>query len=406
MSRYLKSEYLFYLAFVVLTTGLLYSRFMISLGMIFFLLAGLLNAKNKSFQGFLKNRYFLSVSVIFLIFAVSGLWSENVDYFLNRMRIKLPFLFLPFAFYAVPRIPGKNMKILSFWFIALICFSVLCSMLGFLLDMDHYIEIYGKGQIMPTPIHHIRYSILVSMAVLMCIYHLLPNQAAAIAAEKKWLILITVLLSVYLHLLAVRSGLMTLYVLYFCLFIYFAIKPQFRKWAAVFSLSLLIAGFLAVNYVPTIQQKLGYMKYSLELFEKNEGIRDLSDSRRLGSIYGGIELIKQHPLTGVGIGDIMDSTNDYLESNYPELTDLELLPHNQYILTAAALGIPLMLVFIFCTIFPIFYEGGQNDFFMLTAHLMLWASFMVEHTIESQIGVAAYIFIVLFALKNSESQAR
>ena len=145
------------------------------------------------------------------------------------------------------------------------------------------------------------------------------------------------------------------------------------------------------------------MRYSLELFEQNKNIRDLSDSRRLGSIYAGIELVKMNPILGVGIGDIMQETNQYLKNKYPELIDLELLPHNQYILTAAATGIVGLLVFLFLSFYPLFYIQGYTDFFFLSSQMMLFASFMVEHTIESQIGVALYIFITLFAMKTRET---
>lgn len=146
------------------------------------------------------------------------------------------------------------------------------------------------------------------------------------------------------------------------------------------------------------------MRYSLELFSKNQNIRNLSDSRRLGSIYAGIAISKTHPAVGVGIGDIMVETNAYLKKNYPELVDLELLPHNQYILTAAATGFVGMLLFILFTITPLFYIEAYNDFFFLGSQLMFWTSFMVEHTIESQIGVALYIFVLLLAMKIRETR--
>ena len=98
----------------------------------------------------------------------------------------------------------------------------------------------------------------------------------------------------------------------------------------------------------------------------------------------------------------MDETNTYLKQHYPELIDLELLPHNQYILAFATLGLLGLLIFTLLTIWPIFYLGGQKDFLFLGSQLMLMASFMVEHTMESQIGVALYLFILLFCMKNQE----
>jgi O-antigen ligase len=273
----------------------------------------------------------------------------------------------------------------------------------FLTDIDHYVEIYGKGQILPTPIHHIRYSILVSLAVLFCIYLFRKKDLPIVKFERKLIIGIGLFLIIYLHVLAVRSGLMTTYVMLLCLLFFIIKEKGSKKMIISLATGLILTVFIAINFVPTIKNKISYMKYSLELFSKNENIRELSDSRRLGSIYAGIQLTKSNPFLGVGIGDIMDETNAYLSSNYPELTGLELLPHNQYILTSASLGITGLMLFIIFTIMPFFYLNGYNDFLLFSSQLMFFASFMVEHTIESQIGVAVYIFILLFAMKNIES---
>jgi O-antigen ligase len=209
---------------------------------------------------------------------------------------------------------------------------------------------------------------------------------------------------IYLHVLAVRSGIMTLYVALGCLLIIYIKEKGNKLLAAGITVSSILLIFLATQYVPTIKNKIGYMQYSLEKFAKNENIRELSDSRRLGSIFAGLELTRKNPLLGVGIGDIMDETNAYLAKHYPDLTDLELLPHNQYILAGATLGIIGLLIFVLFSLMPLFYLNGYNDYFLLASQFMFFASFMVEHTIESQIGVALYIFITLMAMKNRETQ--
>ncbi|MBT8189374.1 MAG: O-antigen ligase family protein, partial [Bacteroidia bacterium] len=403
-TRQNQSVYIFQFAFLVLSIGLLYSRFMISLGMIFFLVGALWDGNLKvKFGRFLNNKYYLAVTGIFLIFLISGLWSENTDYFLNRMRIKLPFLFLPFAFFASPKIDKLIMKRLMFLFIGIMLSSAIWSTLMFLTDIEHFIEIYKKGQIIPTPIHHVRYSILISISVLFCIYLILNALKALIPKEKTLLLLVILFLTGYSHLLAVRSGLLTLYIVLAC-WLFFYIKMKGRPEIAVgLIIGAVIALLLASSYVPTIRNKIAYTRYSIELFKKNENIRELSDSRRLGSIIAGIELTKENPITGVGIGDLMDETNEFLKEHYPDLTDLELLPHNQYILTSTATGIPAMFLFILFTVLPLFYKKGYGDILIFAGQMLFFASFMVEHTIESQIGVAVYIFILLFSMKNRES---
>ena len=372
--------------------------------MILFLVAGIWEGGLiQNIKDFIKNKHYLAITGIFLIFFVSGLWSENVDYFLNRSRIKLPLFFLPFAFFAMPKFDKQIMQRIFIGFIALISISVLWSIGMFLSDLEYYTQIYGKGQILPTPIHHVRFSIIVSMTVVMCVYGM-KTWKTLTSPQSKLLLGVAVFLTIYLHVLAVRSGLMTLYVALLCLLLVYIKEKGNLYWATGISAVAVVLIFLSTQYVPTIKNKIGYMKYSLDLFAKNENIRDLSDSRRLGSIFAGIELTKQNPILGVGIGDIMDETNSYLEKHYSELTNLELLPHNQYILSSATLGVIGLILFTIFSLMPLFYLNGYQDFFLLATQFMFFASFMVEHTIESQIGVALYIFITLLAMKNRESQ--
>jgi O-antigen ligase len=397
------SKNIFLIACAVWIIGMMWSRFAISLGMLLMLVAGLWNGDIiEKLKGFFTNKYYLSILGIFLIYLVTGLYSDNQDYFMQRMRIKLPFLFLPFAFASVRSVDKETIKQVMYIFVGVTFAGVIWSLSHFLLDVNVYVENYSKGQILPTPVHHIRFSIMVSLAIAMCIYLLMGKLRFK---EKYFVVPVIIFLSIYLHILAVRSGLMTFYVMIICVIFYQLLKRRNIKLMAGLILMTSIAIFLSTQYIPTVKKKIGYTKYSLELFRKNENIRELSDSRRLGSIAAGIQISKEHPIIGVGYGDLMDETNTYLKQNYPELVDLELLPHNQYVLTLTTAGIIGLILFILFTIYPIFYLQGYKDFLFVTTQLMLFASFMVEHTIESQIGVSLYIFIILFCMKNMEAKS-
>jgi len=398
----IEARHIFLVACAAWIIGIMWSRFGISLGMILMLIAGLWSGDIVSkFKFFLSNKYYLCVMGIFILYAVTGLYSEDQTYFLNRMRIKLPFLFLPFAFSAIRGVDRKTIHQVMYLFIVVTLSGVIWSLSHFLLDVNAYVENYSKGQILPTPIHHIRYSIMVAISIAMAIYML--SEKIRFKA-KYFLIAVIAFLSIYLHILAVRSGLLTFYILVICLLVHFLLRRRSIKLMFGLGIMTLLAIFISIQYIPTVKKKIGYTRYSLELFTKNENIRELSDSRRLGSIAAGIDLTKRNPIVGVGYGDIMQETNKYLRTHYPQLIDLELLPHNQYILTASVAGIIGLIFFFLYTIYPIFYLGGMKNFFFLSSQLMFFASFLVEHTLESQIGVALYLFVLLFSMKMMESK--
>lgn len=398
----INSKNIFLLACSVWIIGIMWSRFAISLGMILMLISAFWGGDiGDKFKSFFTNKYYLSVFGIFILFLITGMYSDNQEYFIQRMRIKLPFFFLPFAFSAVKDIAKETIQQIMYVFIAVTLSGVIWSLSHFLLDIDVYVKNYSQGHIIPTPIHHIRFSIMVAISIAMAISMMMGQLRFK---QKYFVTFVIIFLSIYLHLLSVRSGLLAFYVLVLTLLSYHLLKNRNIKIIAGLIVGMALAIFLSIKYIPTVQKKIGYTKYSLELFSKNENIRELSDSRRLGSIVAGLHIAKENPIAGIGYGDLMDETNNYLRENYPELVDLELLPHNQYVLALATAGIIGLILFLLFTIMPIFYLGGYKDFLFVSTQLMLFASFMVEHTIESQIGVALYLFTILFCMKNMENK--
>jgi len=173
----IRSKHIFILASACWIIGIMWSRFGISLGMILMLVAGLWGGNIKSkVKSFVSNKYYLAVTGIFLLFLISGLYSVNQEYFIQRMRIKLPFLFLPFAMSAIKGVDKETIRTIIYLFIAVTLSGVFWSLSHFLLDVNSYVANYSKGQILPTPIHHIRYSIMVALSIAMAIYLLLEKK--------------------------------------------------------------------------------------------------------------------------------------------------------------------------------------------------------------------------------------
>ncbi len=363
-----------------------------------FVLALLQKDLGATFKQFLKSPAFVLLTALFFVSLLSFLNTENTDYFLNRIRIKLPFLVLPFAFYSMRNFSQELFfKILYFFFILVcsICLVLLCI---YLFDFEYYNKIYGAGRIIPTPIQHIRFSLLICVAICAGIYLSFNDFVLKFNWERKLIVCGSVFLFLFLHVLAVRSGLFAIYAILVYTAIYYLVKKRDVTKGLTLLVLLPTLAFLAITFVPTIKSKLGYTKYSLEKLAKMEDIRDLSDSRRIGSIYAGIDLGKKNPLLGVGLGDIKDTTNDYLAENYPGLKDLDLLPHNQFIFYFAVSGFIGLFAFILCAFVPGLYYSAYRDYFFMSITIIFISSFLVEHTIESQLGTASYLLFLLMSL--------
>ena len=79
--------------------GLLFSRALLSSGLIFFAFISLFH-KNiiQQLKDFVKSPVLWSMSLLFVLPAISGFWSEDISQWAQILRIKLPLLLLPVCF--------------------------------------------------------------------------------------------------------------------------------------------------------------------------------------------------------------------------------------------------------------------------------------------------------------------
>jgi len=394
-----KNNSIIFSLFVLTFVGLFFSRFLLSVSMIsMFVYALLQEDLGKTLRQFIKTPAFSLLTVLFFVSLLSYFNTENTDYFLTRIRLKLPFLVLPFAFFSMKQFSEDLFFKIIYFFFALVSIICIVLLVIYLFDFDYYNKIYGAGRIIPTPIQHIRFSLLICVAISSGVYLLFNNYRLKFRWERSVLTWGIGFLFIFLHVLAVRSGLMAIYgVLIYTAVFYLVKKKDFVT--GLFILLVLPAfALLAITFIPTIKNKIGYTKYSLEKLAKMEDIRDLSDSRRIGSIYAGLDLGKKNPVLGVGLGDIKDDTNSYLTEHYPGIKDLDLLPHNQFVFYFAVSGFLGLIAFVICAFVPGFYYSSYANYFFMSITIIYFTSFLVEHTIESQLGTASYLLFLLLSL--------
>ena len=106
-----------------------------------------------------------------------------------------------------------------------------------------------------------------------------------------------------------------------------------------------------------------------------------------------IYIIQQHPVFGVGTGDIQDSFNEAYSETHTKLDKAWWLRcHNQYLAITVAFGVVGLLFFLYYLCYPAIILRKQ-------LHPLYWAfffiallSFLTEDTLETQSGVTFFIF--------------
>lgn len=124
-----------------------------------------------------------------------------------------------------------------------------------------------------------------------------------------------------------------------------------------------------------------------------------SVTQRLEFWKTGSSILASHPIIGVGTGDVPDAfQKEYEAIDSPLAGEHRLRAHNQYLTMAVAFGIPGLLLFLFCLVYPAVRAQNWNNPIYLAFAVIAFLSFLTEDTLETQAGVTFYAFFQCFLL--------
>jgi len=393
-----RRHYLTLFAIVLIMVSLIWSRWLISFGMGILIGNAVLHKDVIShLKHFLKSKWLIAFSLIFFIYLLSGINSDESEQWLKHLRHKLPFLLLPFSFTAMKRITQKEFRFLLFVFLCICTLSVLPVLWEYFHAYAEINDSYLRAQVLPTPISHIRYSLLLTLAVISSVWIFLNAHGNTL---YRYLSLgLGLFLFAFIHLLAVRSGLLALYLSLGFITLFFIIKEK-KWWLAVAGTVVMIAvPVLAWYALPTFQNKIKYAKWDMGIFNSDKDRSQYSDSRRLFSWQVALDIFYEKPLLGSGIGDLrseMDKTYRELRPNLK--AEDRIMPHNQWLYILAGTGLLGLLLFLLSQLFIAFSYGLSKQWLYLAFLIVLTSSFIAEATLEAQLGVGIYcLFVLLLA---------
>lgn len=115
----------------------------------------------------------------------------------------------------------------------------------------------------------------------------------------------------------------------------------------------------------------------------------------------GLSILKNHPIFGVGTGDMRLAYNViYTKDNQGLDSNTRGISHNQFLSVGIALGTIGMIWFIFAFLYPLKFYYKDYLFVMFLA--MALSSFMTDNTLDSQTGVTLFAFFNSFLIVRKE----
>lgn len=389
---------LIFMLLIIMMAALFFSRVVLSVSMMAFVLVSFLHTDTKKhFHHFFSSPLLWGMSLLFFLPLFSGSWSEDKEEWADIVRIKLPLLFMPLAFAGPIRFSKKQWIWLGYIFTGLVTAGTVWSMFHYLSDVTTVNESYLRAKSLITPLNndHVRFSWLVSVSVLLAGWLSVTKrkEEKLIACS---LAIITVWLIIYLHILAVRTGLFSFYLMAAGIAAWLLIQKYKWKYGLLLSMLLITLPLIAYKTIPTFQNRIKYFLYDKGYFEKENYLPGSTDAVRVISLKAGWNVMKQEPLTGTGFGDILTKTKNWYRENYPPMIDADkIYPSSEWLMYGAGCGWLGFILFTVIMLYP---------FLLPTKNKLLWwllngtaaFSFLFDIGLEVQFGVFIYSFVILW----------
>lgn len=357
------------------------------------------NVLARVFSNFFRNTPLLFLSLLLLIPAVTFFWSEDHHFWLERVRVRIPFLVLPLIFSSLPVLSKLQYRRIVYLLLLTLFIISIGVGINFALHAQTIIDDLGHGRPVPVPRHHIRFNLMLATGILAGGWLWLKKDPLFQRSWERGLLLgILLLLFAFIHLLSVRSGIAALYLALLFTLARFVLRTRQWKIALIALFFLLISPVAAYYALPSLQERIAYMIWDWQQYQQNAG-DNYSDAERWISLKVGLKMWTDNFWIGVGVGDLPSEIQRLVSQMFPAYTHDPRLPHNQFIYILAGSGMLGLIGSLLAFAAP-FFGGPHRRFYLFAVfQIMVFLSFMVEYTIETSIGVAWYLFYTLWFRK-------
>jgi O-antigen ligase len=399
--RVFPNQFFASLAILGLIVGLVTSKVVLSVATITLMCNAFINIRaGQNFRKWLTDPTSLLCMALFLVYLFSGFWSSDTGYWVDRCRMKLPFLAIPLGFTAVKAMSERAFLRWLGIFVMVIFLSAIVVLINYLLHYETLNHNLTMGQAIPAPLgDHIRFSLELAFAVICGGYLYWKKFHFVTPKERNWWGVITIFLVICIHIFAVRSGIVTLYLALLVVLLHGAFVRKKYLIAIAGIAALAAIAFITTNYIPSLKSRMDYFRYEITLIRAGQINPDHSDAQRLLSMEYGLQVAQQNLLIGVGAGDIKAEMTKLYEQHAQNDVVKSKMPHNMYIYFMAATGIIGLLVFLLSVFYPWFSHGRYKNLLFTVFILMMLFAFMAEHTLEIQLGTAYYLLFLLLIKK-------
>lgn len=340
------------------------------------------------------------IYALILIFALTlfaGWPVQEWDFWLDRLRTRLPLLLLPLAVVIHPPLSTREFNGLLYAFVLMLVFTCIGVGINYATHFEAVHDMIKQGQSIPVPRNHVRFSVLMAIGVVAGIYLIQQKHYWYKPWENRVMIVMTAFLFIFIHILSVRTGLAALYLAMGALLLRYILVNKKYLTGALMMVALVLLPVIAYRTAPSFKAKIDYMRYDWYMFQQGQGGIN-SDSGRFASLDAGWDIVKKHPWLGIGTANLRKAMREYIHKNYPGFEVH--MPPNQFLYVTATTGIVGLLVFLFAFFYPLLYGANYRHIFIAGLYAVLFVTLIIDHPLDSSMGVGTHCVFLLLALKQ------
>jgi O-antigen ligase len=188
--------------------------------------------------------------------------------------------------------------------------------------------------------------------------------------------------------------------------IYVVIKKKAFIMGAISLVLFLIIGGGTYTYSPQLQTRIQAGVQSLTSSSSISPTSTESNAARILVWSSALDEIKEHPIWGVGTGDIKDELyRRNLANGYTGVAEMHLNAHNQFLNSYLAIGILGLMSLVLSFLIPFRRIKGEHQFVVRSLVVILFLSLLTESFFETQAGIVPGAFILCLIANYSTTSA-
>ena len=149
-----------------------------------------------------------------------------------------------------------------------------------------------------------------------------------------------------------------------------------------------------------LSKRLDRIFFELDNYRNGGSPNGHSVFQRLEFWKTGVSIFKEHPILGVGTGDLKSSFKEmYVRQNSKLEEGNRLRAHQQYLTMFITYGTIGGLIFLGLVLYPFFKKSNRGNVIYMSFGLLFLISCLTEDTLETQAGVMFFAFFSSFLVR-------